>query len=465
MHRLINAILLTAATALPAAAQSQLTLPRNSPVNGGVPAGAATEAPVQLTIIDAVSRALQHNLGILLAEQGTATASAERWMAMSRLLPDLRGSISESRRTSNLEAFGFPLGPGFPRVVGPFNVFDARVLLSQPVFDADALNQRSAASHRLEAARHDYRGARSLVMLATANVYLQALAAEARSAAAAAQLASAQAIYQQAVDLRQGGIVAGLDVVRAEVRASADRQRATAAANDAQKAKLQLAHMIGLPIGQPLTLSGEIPQVPEAQLTLEQALDMAYAKRSDYQAALEQVKAAEASRRAAVGDLLPSVRVNADYGAIGLTPQTALPTFNVSAAVDVPIFDGGRQRARIAEASAELKRRAATLEDLKATVYYDVRMAFLDLDATRQQMDAATRGRELAVQQLQQSRDRFAAGVASNIEVIQAQEAVAVATEQAISAEYGFSVARTLLAAALGNAEETLMKAVQGSKP
>ena len=107
--------------------------------------------------------------------------------------------------------------------------------------------------------------------------------------------------------------------------------------------------------------------------------------------------------------------------------------------------------------------RSAELEDLKATVYYDVRTAFLDVEAQRQQLEAASRGQELANQQLQQSRDRFAAGVSNNIEVIQAQEAVAIATEQAISAQYGLSVARALLAEALGNAEEALARAVQVS--
>ncbi len=469
MHRLIHAILFVAAGVVPAAAQSELVLPRTSPFAGGVPSGTATPEPLQLTIVDAVSRALLHNLGVLLAEQQTETATAQRWTALSRLLPNANASITESRRKSNLEAFGFPrdaspLGASFPKLVGPFNVFDARVFVSQSVFDLDALNEASAAAHRVEASKQSYRGARSLVMLASANLYLQALASDARRAAAEAQLASSQAIHQQALDLRQGGIVAGLDVVRAEVRVSVDRQRATAAANDAQKAKLQLARIIGLPIGQAFTLVNDIPQVPESGMTLEQALDVAYDKRSDYQAAVEQVKAAEASRRAAIGDHLPSVRVTADYGAIGLTAGTALPTFNFTGAIDVPIFDGGRQRARLAQANAELKRQTAQLEDLKASVYYDVRSAFLDVEASRQQREAASRGRELATQQLQQSRDRFAAGVASNIEVIQAQEAVALSTEQAISADYGFAVAKTALAAALGTAEETLTKAVQGSK-
>lgn len=449
------------AGAVPASAQVT-ALPRNSPFAGGVPSGTATAEPITVTILQAVVRALEHNLGILLAEQESRSVDGDRLVALSRLLPNVTGSLSESRRKTNLEAFGFPLGPAFPRVVGPFNVFDARVFLSQTVFDADAFNQANAAAHRLEAARRTYRGARSIVMLASANLYLQALAAQARSDAAVAQLASSQAIHQQAIDLKQGGIIAGIDVLRAEVRVSADRQHATAAANDAQKAKLQLARVMGLPLGQEFNLAPDIPLIPESALTQQQAIDQAYLNRDDYQAAIEQVKAAEASRRAAVGNRLPSVRVTADYGAIGLSAGTSLPTFNVTGAVDVPIFEGGRQRGRIAQADAELKRRTAQLEDLKASVYYDVRTAFLELESTKQQLETATRGRELAAQALQQSRDRFAAGVASNIEVIQAQEAVAQATEQSISAQYGLAVAKALLAESTGSAEETLMKIVKG---
>jgi outer membrane protein TolC len=384
---------------------------------------------------------------------------------LSRLLPNVSGSLSESRRKTNLEAFGFPLGDAFPRLVGPFNVFDARLSLSQAVFDASALNEASAASHRLAAARHTYRGARDIVVLVSANLYLQALAAKARADAARAQLASSEAIHQQALDLRQGGIIAGIDVVRAEVRMSTDRQRATAAANDAEKAQLQLARVIGLPLGQAVTLVEDVPPVPDPTLTLQQAIDQAYANRADYRAALERLQAAEADRRAAVAAHLPSVHVTADYGAIGLSAGTALPTFNVAGEIDVPIFEGGRQQGRIAHADADLRQRRAEVEDMKAEVYYDVRTVFLDLEAMRQQLQTATRGKELADQQLEQSRDRFAAGVASNVEVVQAQEAVALASEQLIDAVYGLSITKALLARATGSAEDALKKYFGGPTP
>ena len=469
LRQLFQPVRIIAAAALlgaasPAGAQIRPgpSIPDSSPFLGGVPTGTPTAEPIRLTAPDAIFRALDHNLGVLLSEQGTETARGERWTALSRLLPDVSGSVTESRRKNSLEAFGFPLGPGFPSVVGPFNLFDARLFASQTVFDMSAFKENSAALHRLAAAKLNYRSARDLVVLVSANVYLQALATEARARAVRAQFDSSQAIYDQATRLQQSGIVAGLDVVRAEVRLSTDRQRATAAANDAEKAKLQLARVIGLPIGQPFTLVTEIPNVPDPTLTLDEALEQAYRQRPDYQAALERLKGAEDSRSAASAARLPTVKVNGDFGAIGLTAPSALNTFNVTGAVSVPLFDAGRTEARIIQADAELKRQQAQVADLKTQVYYDVRTAFLDLTASREQMETATRARELAAQQLEQSRDRFAAGVASNIEVVQAQEAVALATDQYISAVYGVNIARALLAQSVGTAEDAVRRYLGG---
>jgi len=472
MHRRLIPVVLVLQLLPSAAASAQSAiqmpgpqLPRTSPFAGGIPSGTATAAPIELNIIQAILRSLEHNLGLMLAEQDTAAAKADRWTALAGLLPSVSAGLTESRRKTNLEAFGFPLGPTFPKVVGPFNVFDARLFASQPILDLDALNESRASSHRIAASEHSYKHARSIVMLATANVYLQALAAQARAESVKAQLASAQAIHQQAIDLRQNGLVAGLDVVRAEVQVSILQQRATATANDSEKAKLQLARIVGLPIGQAFTTVDNVPEMSVRPMSVEEVLKEAYEKREDFLAALEDVRAAESRRDAAAAAHLPSVRVLADWGAIGLTPGSSLPTFNVTGALDVPIFDGGKRKGRLANADVELRDRKARLEDLRATVYYDVRTAFLDLEATRQQLDAAGRGRALATQQLEQSRDRFAAGVATNIEVVQAQEAVALATEQEIAARYGFSVAKALLAQATGRAEETLMQFLKGSKP
>jgi outer membrane protein TolC len=100
---------------------------------------------------------------------------------------------------------------------------------------------------------------------------------------------------------------------------------------------------------------------------------------------------------------------------------------------------------------------------MKAQVYYEVRSAFLDLQATNEELQAATRGRDLSAQQLTQARDRFAAGIANNIEVIQAQEAVAQANEQYINAVFGYNLSKAVLGRALGSVEEAIEKYLGGT--
>jgi outer membrane protein TolC len=452
----------------PAAAQTQVP-PSVAPFLGGVPTGTATNAVVTITVLDAIVRALQHNLGVLTAEESLGRARGVRWKMLSELLPNAAGRVSETRQTINLAAFGFgspggPSFPGVPNIVGPFNVFDARVSVSQTVVDVAALNDARAEAHNVEAARLMALSARDFVINVAGTLYVHALGAFARAESARAQQQTAQALYEQALDLKKNGLVAGIDVLRAEVQLSTETQRSTVNKNEFEKAKLQLARAIGLPLGQDFVLDANLPELPAPDITLESALEQAYRSRPDYQAALARVRAAEATRRAAVGGGLPSVRVNAEYGDIGLSPSDAQITYAVAGVVTIPIFQGGRLRGKLLEADADLRQRRAEADDLKASIYYEVRTAFLDLEATAEQLKTGTRARELAAQQLTQARDRFAAGVASNIEVVQAQDAVAVANEQYIAALYGYDLAKGGLLKGIGTGEATVRQLLGGAR-
>src|SRR5262245_711915 len=453
---------LLSATAV--SAQTRSTASVSPPFFGGVPSGTANATPLSLTILDTINRALQHNLGLLDAEEAVNHARGTRWTALADLLPTAGARLAETRQIINLEAFGFnPSNFGFPPVVGPFNVFDGRVVVTQPILDVHALNSVRAESHNVAAAQFMVKNARDLVVLVSANLYLQALSARARTESARAQMQTAEAVFQQASNMKANGLVAGIDVLRADVQLSTERQRVTAAQNDFEKTKLQLARVIGLPVGQEFNLVEELPYVPVPDMTLDAAVDQAYQARPDYQAALERVRAAEATRRAVVGEMLPGIRVNADYGPLGLTPANSVNTYAVVGALNVPIFNG-RIRGRLAEADADLRVRRAEAEDLKAGIYYDVKNAFLDLQATAEQLQVATRARDLASQQLVQARDRFTAGVTDNLEVIQAQQAVALSSEQYIQALYGYNVAKALLARGLGLAEEATRQLLGGAR-
>ena len=82
--------------------------------------------------------------------------------------------------------------------------------------------------------------------------------------------------------------------------------------------------------------------------------------------------------------------------------------------------------------------------------------ALLDLKAAAQQVEVAKTGLDYAQQTLEQSQDRFAAGVTNNVEVIQAQQQLASANDQYIASLYGHNIAKVLLARAIGNAEQAV---------
>src|SRR5262249_32919884 len=154
------------------------------------------------------------------------------------------------------------------------------------------------------------------------------------------------------------------------------------------------------------------------------AATLAYAARDDYKAAQARVAAAEDAARAALQSRLPTLTVDADYGTIGNTFNSMLPTFSVGANVHVPIFNAGHTKARTIEANADLSSRRAEADELHARIYYDVQASALDLSAASAQVGVARGAVNVAQQALEQAEDRFKAGVANNLEVVQAQQAL-----------------------------------------
>ena len=446
---------------LPGGAQTVSTISSTVNVQGAyegsvLPRG-SPGASLALTLADTVRRGLEYNLGTVGYQNATTQARAQRQQALSELLPNITSYALLTEQQVNLAAFGFSFKiPGFsvPTVVGPFHYFDVRAQLSQNVVNLTALRNFRASQEEVKATKLSAQDARDLVVLAVTGGYLSIIAASARIESAHAQVASAQALYQQAVDRHNAGVAARIDVTRSQVELQTQQQRLTSEETDYAKRKIQLARVIGLPAGQEFALTDSLPYAPLTGLTLEQALERAYATRADLKAAQSQVQAAELAKRAAQAQRYPAVTLEGDYGLIGTSPVNSHGTFAVTGSVHVPIWQGGRLRAEIEEADAAVQQRRAEYGDLRGRVDADVRQAFLDLTAAASQVGVAQSNRELAQETLAQSRDRFAAGVADTVEVVQAQEQVAGAEQDYISSLYAHNLAKASLARAMGQADQ-----------
>ena len=257
----------------------------------------------------------------------------------------------------------------------------------------------------------------------------------------------------KAVDLHQAGLSPAIDSLRSQVQQQSRRQTLVTVRNDFAKNKLTLARIIGLQAGQEIELVDSVPYSALDGITLPDALRRAYASRSDLKSVAAQVRAAELTRKAAQSERLPTVGVDADYGDIGVNPANSHGTFHVTGSLRIPLFTGGRVRGEVMQADVFVEQKKSELEDLRGRVDFEIRAAFLDLGAAAEQVRLGASSMDLAQQALAQSRDRFTAGVADNLEVIQAQEALAGANDFYISSLYSYNLTKLTLARAMGVAE------------
>jgi outer membrane protein TolC len=421
-------------------------------------------AEIPLTILDAIERGIRHNLGLLLSQEQTQAARAQYRRSLSALLPNLSGRASDAIQQINLAAFGIPLPAGLKSpVVGPFDVMDARAGMTETFLDFTALNRVRQSAENERTAKFTLQDARELVVLVVGNQYLLTIAAASRLDTAKVQLNTAKTIFDQAQDLKKAGMTPGIDVLRAQVQMQTQQQRVLAAQNQFEQQKLALARIIGLPVAQQFHLTDRVPYAPLPELNLEEELARAYKQRPEYLAGESRVRAAELALKASRAERLPTAQIMGDYGWLGQRFSTMENTYSVAAGVRIPIFQGGKASADIAQSESDLRQSRLQLEDLHNRVEQEVRSALLDVQSSNQQVAVAQQSINLAGEELNQAQDRFKAGVSGSLEVVQAQEAVATANETYIQALYLNNVAKLTLVRALGVAEQRT-KAFLGGK-
>jgi len=441
---------------------TQPTSSSQNPVLGSVAETKPTPGVLPLTFREAIERALRHNLAALLSEYNTIAARGEKWKQLSELLPNVNATVQEVAQKQSLDALGLPANLIPQRVIGPFSYFDARASVNQKLLDWKAIQQYRAATHSETVAQLNLKDARELVVLATGNVYLQAIAEAARVETARAQVETAEALYKKAGAQLQAGVIPAIDSLRAQVQFQTRRQQLIAARNEFAKQKLSLARVVGLAPGQEFDLADKTPYEPFPIPDLQSSLQRAYSLRSDYKAAQESLFAAQLEHNAAIAGYFPTLGVAADYGEIGKTPGSVLPTFRVAGTLNIPVFQGGRVHSDVLKADASLSQAKAQLADLRGQIDQDVRTALLDLQSSAEQVEVAQSSVNLADEALTQSRDRFFAGVTDNLEVVQAQEATANAHEELISSLYLHNLAKVSFARAIGRAEEGVLEYLKG---
>ncbi len=461
-----NPIALAEVTGAPRAAvqagqNNYQTLSQN-PYLGGVPTGKLSATPMALSLEDAVARGLKQNLGGVLATDVVTDTRGQRWQALSELLPNVVTDTGFGVHQINVKAaFGLSI-PGEPPIIGPFGYFDSRAYLTQSVFDWASIERARSSKAQLKSAEFSSKDARELIVLVTVSNYLLVIADQSEVESATSQRDTAKALFQQASDQKTAGLASAVDVLRSQVQLQSREQKLIVAQNDLAKQTLVLARAIGLPLGQKFEITTQIPYQELTPSSLDEAIQSAYKARADFQSQMNQVRSAELERKAASAERYPSLGVETDYGLSGVNPGSLHGTVDAAATLRIPIFQGGRVHGDVLQADASLTGERQRLEDSRARIDQEVRDAYLDLDAAAQEVSVEKSAVTLANRNLEQSRDRFASGVTDNIEVVQAQDALAIASDAYIASLYSYNLSKISLARSTGVAESRFAEYVEG---
>ncbi|MCX5795493.1 MAG: TolC family protein [Elusimicrobia bacterium] len=415
----------------------------------------AAMPPLDLSLQECVALAVQNNLSVRLAKAGTAAARGRVLQSSAALLPRLTGSMSEVRTyKENLAAMGFS-GGGFPELIGPFNTFDARIRAVAEVFDLPSILRLKSSGADDRAAALEERLAVEQVAAAAALAYVELFRARQAIASAEADVGLSLSLRQLAEDKKHAGTAAGIDVARAKTREAEEKLALLEARNVAQEAEVRLLRVVCLPLDRSVVLKDAPSFAPSEPLQTEAALQAARADRWELRIAEERFSSARSQWRAEQSQRLPSVVLTGDVGLSGPDPDyRARTTGSAGAALQLPIFAGGAITGRVREADSRKAAAEARLDSLRAQVDEDVRLAIIDLGAAVERVDTASEVARLAEDELAMARDRFAAGVADNVELLNSQTALTHARDVRVSSLARYQAARISLALALGRMKD-----------
>ena len=431
---------------------------------------AAAEAPaaprtVQLTLAQALRTALDQNPRVHLSLLAIAESGDDRRAAAAALMPTVAAQAMGQRAKNNLDAFiGIPTPHG-PEVVGPFNWGQVGIEAHVSLFDLSLWKKWRASQYGEVSAKAQNRAVREEVAALVVGQYLRALRAQASVKAGDSRVELAGALARLAENQQKQGVGTKLDTLRAQLQLQTEKQRLIQAQTQRLTALAGLGRLLDLEPTTRIELLDTLaaPVLPQTGFT--EAYQAGLAQRPELAVLEAREQIAENLRQAAQGLRLPSLVATGAYSSTGLQSQPWATTYQLTLGIRVPLFTGGLVSSRISRAKSELDRVQDARREVRAQVGFEVQVAQAEQEAAANEVQVGDLAVSLASEALSQARHRFEAGVSSNIEVINAQDELARATDNQISALYRLNQARADLARATGQLESQFQLQSQSGAP
>ncbi len=407
--------------------------------------GAAEPAP--LTLEDAMRSVEQVNVGVLLGREGVNQAQEAANQTRSSVLPNVSVS-AQQRRISAVTVTSNAVAPGIPG-----NRFDGNLNGSYDVLNPQQLSALRSARTGVEIAGFDFNNSVQLALTSVAQTYFTHLRDLHRIPLLDDTVSRARQLLDLAVNQLSAGVATQIDVTRAKSELAVAEQARLQQDTVVYQSELQLKRLLNRESSGSLQLAEfTVRRVAAGEFAAsdEQA---AYKQRADWLSAQKALERAKLDVRTAQMERLPDLALAGQYGYTSLEPFDGgrQSGWFAGAVVSVPVFNGLKTDADRRLALSRQRAQEFRVRDLELQISAEIRLALQDAGSRFRQIAVAETGLQLGGEELRLARVRFEQGVADNREVIDAQNTLALASDNYNEAIYQYNLSRVELARARGD--------------
>jgi outer membrane protein len=406
-------------------------------------------SPLVLSLDDALERVRQQNPLLLFNREGVVQALEQTFRDRSRFFPQVSLRTSQDRRRSS-RSFGGGAAQTFYA-----NSFDLKLDGSVALINAQNYASFRLAEIAYQIRQRDYQSVMEDFLEQTAALYFQQLRDQARIRLIESTIERDQQLLKLTRDQLEAGVATVIDVTRAEVRIAREERALIQQSANARASMERLKVLLDVPSSTPLELTEQLLSLQEGNAALgadKGAQRAALLQRPELLAATLALEQAQLARRAASWQRLPSLEV---FGNVGYETARAFDSdmergWLVGVRASVPLFEGFRIAAEKRQADAAVRANTYRLRDLENSLVRDYQIALSEVDSRFRQIPVAEKEVSLATEELRLARERFTQGVADNRELIDAQQALALAEDGLLEARFFYGLSRVAFARVVG---------------
>ena len=414
-----------------------------------LPGGSAAR---EMTLPDCISAAIEANRGILDKKENLAQARSGILEARSGFMPNLSLSGSynffEKAQVTNFPGMAQPVEVDFTRD------YSMRLSLTQPIYTGGRLS----SSYRISTLSDDIAGAdlerqEADAALSVIQYFYSLLLARESVKVAEEAIKTAEEFKRVAEARYNAGEASSFEVMRAEVEVSNLTPALIAARNGVALGELALKNVMSMRADQEVTFVGAFDD-RAFEVSLEDAIARARDKRPELRMLQNRKRVAAEGLKAAKAGRLPAFALTASYdllsNGLSLESDKWEKTYSGFLVMSLPIFDGLRTKSQISRSLSQVRQAELALADVADGIELQVRSFMLEREAASERLRSQEKTVEMAQEGLKIANDRYVQGVATNLEVMDAQLALTQARNYRLQALHDLNLATANLKRAMG---------------